>query len=460
MRNVFMPSLPEPSRRDLLRVGVGALGLGLADYLNLQAVANTPNAGRGKAKACIVLYCWGGMSHHETWDPKPDAPPEYRGIFNPIATAVPGIRIGEHMPRLARMTDKLAIIRSMHHRSSAHGKGMYWNMTGHPPMAPEVAANQPPSRQDWPNLASMIAHFRHAPSGLPSAVQLPYPMVDNNTLQAGENAGWLGMAYDPVIVRPDRGRPWGGVSRDLGAMVLRSAEGVDTNRLASRQHLAEVLDQGFQSKNCRGYEYFCQMASDILLRPSVRAAFNLDLEPVHVRQAYGEHLCGQSLLMARRLSEAGVPIVTVICAAGDLNGSVGDNWDTHGNNFNRLRNNLLPPLDRGASALLEDLHQRGRLDETLVVFLTEFGRTPRINVSAGRDHYPYCYSVALAGGGIRGGQVYGSSDRLGAFPRDLPCGPNDLHATIFDVLGIPLDAYLQDGSGRPLPITDGRVLPL
>jgi hypothetical protein len=202
------------------------------------------------------------------------------------------------------------------------------------------------------------------------------------------------------------------------------------------------------------------MAQDILLSSSVQAAFNLDHEPLHVRQTFGDHLCGQSLLLARRLTEAGVPIVTVICAAGDLNNAVGDHWDTHGNNFNRLRNDLLPPFDRGAAALLEDLRQRGRLEETLVVFLTEFGRTPRINGGAGRDHYPNCYSVALAGGGIRGGQVYGSSDRLGAFPRDLPCGPHDLHATIFQALGIPLDSHLADNSGRAFAITDGRPLPL
>ncbi len=200
--------------------------------------------------------------------PSPTPRPNIAAIFEPIATAVPGIRIGEHMPRLARHTDKLAIIRSMHHSSSAHGKGMYWNMTGHPPMAPEVAANQPPSRQDWPNLGAMVAYFRRARGGLPSAVQLPYPLVDNNTLQAGDNAGFLGMTCDPVIVRPDRGRPWGGVSRDLGAMVLRPAEGVDAGRLESRQHLTQILDQGFQSKNCRGYEYFCQMASDMLLGPA------------------------------------------------------------------------------------------------------------------------------------------------------------------------------------------------
>jgi Protein of unknown function (DUF1501) len=414
-----------------------------------------------RATSCIILYCWGGMSHHETWDPKPDAPREYRGEFQPIATAVPGVRIGEYMPRLARHTDKLAIIRSMHHRSSAHGKGMYWNLTGHPPPAPEVAANLPPSRQDWPNIGAMVSKFRHAPAGFPDAVQLPYPMVDNNTLQAGDNAGFLGLGSDPVIVRPDRGRPWGGVSRDLGTMVLRQPEGIDPARLAGRERLARLVDRRFPAVGSAGsYDHFRQLASDLLFTPGVQAAFDLDREPLPARDAYGDHLCGQSVLLARRLTGAGVPIVTVICAAGDLNGSSGDHWDTHGNNFVRLKRDLLPPYDRAVSALLNDLSARGRLDSTLVVMLTEFGRTPRINGAAGRDHYPLCYSVALAGGGVRGGQVYGSSDRLGALPRDRPTGPNDVHATIFHALGIPLDAHLTDSFGRPFPLTDGRVLPL
>jgi uncharacterized protein (DUF1501 family) len=446
-----------PRRRFLRQMGVSALGLSLADFLGAQASA--PASG-GRARSCIVLYCWGGMSHLETWDLKPDAPVEYRGEFRPIATRVPGIRVGEHIPLLAQHTDKLAVIRSIHHRSSAHGKGMYWNWTGHAPTAPEVAINMPPTRTDWPSLGAMVARFRHAPAGFPSAVQLPYPMVDNNTRQAGENAGWLGQAYDPVIVRPDRGRPYGGVSRDLGALVINPASGVETQRLHERQSLRGVLDQGFAVPVSRSFEQCCAMANDVLTSPRVQAAFNLDLEPMAVRQHYGEHICGQSVLLARRLLEAGVPIATVICAAGDLNGSAGDMWDTHGDNFTRLRRDLLPPFDAAASALLTDLAERGRLDDTLVVILTEFGRTPRINRSAGRDHYPLCYSVALAGGGIRGGQVYGASDRIGALPAEQPCEPNDLHATIFHALGIPLDATLVDQAGRSFPITDGRVLPL
>ena len=448
-------------RRFLRRIGLGTLGLSLTDFLAArQSVTANANPPPRRVRACIVLYCWGGMSHHETWDPKPDAPAEYRGEFRPIATAVPGIRVGEHMPLLAQHTDKLAIIRSIHHRSSAHGKGMYWNWTGHAPPAPEAAVNLPPSRTDWPSLGAMVSRFRRAPAGFPSAVQLPYPMVDNNTLQAGENAGWLGQSYDPIIVRPDRGRPYGGVSRDLGALVFNPAAGVVTPRLRARQSLTGMLDHGFAAPVNPSFENCSQMASDILTSSRVQAAFNLDLEPIALRQRYGEHICGQSVLLARRLLDAGVPMATVICAAGDLNGSSGDMWDTHGNNFVRLRRDLLPPFDAAASALLADLADRGQLDETLVVILTEFGRTPRINGSAGRDHYPLCYSVVLAGGGIRGGQVYGASDRLGALPADRPCNPGDLHATIFHALGIPLDATLADQAGRSFPVTEGRVLPL
>jgi len=441
------------NRRDLLKLSLGGFGISLPTFLHAGSDA------RQRQRTCIVLYCWGGMSHHETLDTKPDAPAEYRGEFSPIATVVPGIRIGEHLPRIAMHTDKLAIIRSMHHRSSAHGKGMYWNITGHPPFAAEVAANLPPSRQDWPCLGAMVSRFRQAPAGFPSAIQLPYPLVDNNTLQAGDNAGFLGSAADPVIIRPDRGRAWGGVSRDLGAMVLQQADGVDTSRLLGRQNLTQMLDQRFATAT-RSHDHFRQMASDMLLSPTVQAAFNLDREPIGMRDQYGDHLCGQSVLLARRLTEAGVPIVTVVCAAGDLNGSAGDHWDTHGNNFNRLKRDLLPPFDRAVSALLEDLRQRGRLDDTLVVMLTDFGRTPRVNGGAGRDHYPDAYSIFLAGGGIRGGQVYGSSDRLGAFPRDNPTGPADVHATIFQSLGIPLDTHLHDATGRPYPLCDGRPLPL
>jgi uncharacterized protein (DUF1501 family) len=447
------------SRRQMLRTSLGLLGVPLANCLQLQAAARA--TGQGRAKSCIVVYCWGGMSHLDTLDPKPDAPAEVRGQFKPIATATPGIRMMEHLPLLARQTERLAIIRSIHHQSTFHGKGMYWNLTGHPPAQAEAFVNQPPSREDWPCLAAMVSRFRSAPRGLPHAVQLPYPLVDNNTLQAGEYAGWLGATADPIILRTPRGKPFGGVSRDLGAPVLNLAEGTDSAQLDLRHRLRQRLE----SLNTRvpapaNAEHFHQLALDMLLNPAIRRAFDLDREDPRLADAYGDHIAGQSLLLARRLTEAGIPVVTVICAAGDLNNAVGDHWDTHNDNFNRLKDKLLPPFDRSVSALLDDLAQRGRLEETLVVMLGDFGRTPKINNGAGRDHYPNVYSVALAGGGIRGGQVYGSSDRSGAFPHDSPCGPNDLHATIFKALGIPLDAILHDRLGRPHQLTDGRPLPI
>lgn len=461
-------------RRWLGGCGVGLLGLSLLDYLTLRSQAaerQSPTRARigetpvlpgrvGQARACIVLYCWGGVSHLDTWDPKPHAPAEVRGEFQTIATAVPGIRFSEHMPRLARHMKRLAVVRSVHHHCTAHGKSMYWNRTGHAPPQPEVAANLPPSRNDWPTLGAQVARLRRTKRGLPGAVQLPYPLVDNGTLQAGDTAGWLGSAYAPLIVRPNRGKPYGGVSRDLGSMVFRLTEGVDAVRLNARRDLSRRLDHLFvNNAEMRGWARFQEQAADLLTNPQIQRTLDLDQEPSSLRDRYGEHLCGQSMLLARRLVEGGVPLITVVCAAGDLNGSVGDHWDTHGDNFNRLKNALLPPLDQGSSALLDDLADRGLLDTTLVVWLTEFGRTPRI-MGTGRDHYPFCYSVAFAGGGIRGGQVYGRSDSQGARPLDFPCGPGDLHATILHALGIPLDATLTDVQGRPLAICDGRPLPL
>jgi uncharacterized protein (DUF1501 family) len=445
------------SRRRWLRAGAGLLGLSLPQALALRAGAATGTAGFGKAKSVIVLYCWGGMSPHETLDPKPDAPLEVRGTYQSIATATPGVRVGEYIPKLAKQTKRLAIVRSVHHRSSAHGKGMYWNITGHPPPEPTTAANLPPTRSDWPCLGAMVGCFARPARGFPVAVQIPYPLVDNKTLQAGDNAGWLGQARDPVLVRPPAGRPYGGVSRDLGAPVLQLADGIDQDRFGARRGLAERLERAPKGES---FDRFRTMASDLLCSPKVRSAFDVTREDVRLRDRYGDHVCGQSVLLARRLTEAGVPFVQVVCAAGDLNGSAGDHWDTHGNNFVRLKRDLLPPLERALCALLDDLDDRGRLAETLVVVLTEFGRTPKINGGAGRDHYPNVYSVAFAGGGVRGGQVHGSSDRIGAFPREKPCGPADLHATIFHALGIRGDATLTDNLGRPIPLTEGTPLPL
>ena len=223
------------SRRQLMRTGAGMMGLSLPAwfYLQSQALAERPNRKTaGKAKSCIIVYCWGGMSHHETFDPKPEAPREIRGEFSPIPTATPGIQVSEHLPLLAKQTGKLAIIRSIHHDDSAHGRGMYWNLTGH---RPPRAGNIPPMRNDWPSLPAMVSKFREARRGVPKAVRLPYPMVDNDTLQAGEYAGWLGVEHEPIVMRTPAGKAWGGVSRTLGSEVLELGDNVDLSRVRSRR---------------------------------------------------------------------------------------------------------------------------------------------------------------------------------------------------------------------------------
>jgi hypothetical protein len=442
------------SRRRALSTSAGLCGLSLPGYLNLKAAAAEQSPVAATARSCIIIYLWGGMSHLESLDLKPAAPRKIRGEFEPIDTVVPGIRIGEHLPLLAQQTDKLAIIRSINHDDSAHGRGMYWNLTGH---RPPRAGNIPPLRDDWPSLPAMISQFRTAPRGVPNAVRIPYPMVDNNTLQAGEYGGWLGVPSDPIVMRPPTGDAFDGVSRSLGSEVLNLND-IDVPRLSSRRTLLESLDRS--KRESSGFQHFQELATDILAGSAVKQAYDLDRENPKVREKYGKHLGGTSLLLARRLTEAGVPIVQVCCAAGDLNGGAGDMWDTHGDNFNRLKKKLLPVFDQGASALLQDLSDRGTLGETLVAILTDFGRTPNINGGAGRDHYPHVYSIALAGGGIQGGQVYGSSDEQGAFPKNLPCTPPDVHATIFQAMGISPRAELRDMLGRPLPICDGEVLPL
>ena len=453
---------PDISRRKILATSLGCAGFSLADFLQLQSIAKENKTGnQGKAKSCIILFAWGGMSHLETWDPKPEAPKEIRGTFNTIPTATPGIHVGEHMPYLAKQTNKLAIVRSMHHGSSAHGKAMYWNFTGHKPPQSDTAANLPPSSSDWPSLLSVISKFKTAPPGLPSSIRIPYPLVDNGTLQAGEYGGWLGSSYNPIVIRTPKGKEFGGVSRDLGASRINPKEAINREVLSSRLGLLGHLDQ-FQGigHSINDMDYFRNLATDMLMSPNVRNAFDLDLESQATKDKFGNHICGQSMLLARRLVQAEVPIVTVACSAGDLNGSAGDHWDTHADNFNRIKNTMLPAFDRPAAALLDDLDERGMLDETLVVFLTEFGRTPKINKNAGRDHYPSCYSVAFAGAGIKGGQVYGKSDKSGSEPAENACGPADLHATIFEAFGIHHKTTITDRLGRPFPISDGEPLPL
>ena len=451
-------SMRVASRRRMLATTVGLGGLSLPALLALQAAAkDVPAQGpRRSAKSLIIVYLWGGMSHIDSLDPKPEAPREVRGAFQPISTATPGIALCEHLPLLARHTEKMAIVRSIFHDDSAHGRGMYWNLTGH---APPASGGLKPKSTDWPTLAAMISKLKKPPSDVPPAVRLPYPMVDG-VLQAGEYGGWLGVEHTPIIMRPSRGEEFGGVSPSMGVEPLRCGD-FDGSRIAERHGLLSRMDRPIGLPgDFAGFDHFNSLAKEMMLGSAVKTACDLEREAPRILESYGNHLGGQSMLLARRLTEAGVPVVQVCCAAGNLNGGVGDMWDTHADNFNRLKNRLLPVLDRGLAALLQDLESRGTLGDTLVAVLTDFGRSPQVNGIAGRDHYPGCYSVMLAGGGIRGGQVFGSSDATGSRPHSDPCGPPDIHATIFAALGLSPRAELRDHLGRPMAATDGRVLPL
>lgn len=440
------------TRREILQSTVAAAGLTVPTVLQMQAEATLPIS----AKRCIVVYCWGGISHYESWDPKPDALSEIRGEFTTIETNVPGIRFSEHLPLMSRHADKMAIVRSLYHKQGGHQQGMYHSITGHVPPPGLKALN----RTNSPSLAALMGRFQDPDSGTPNAIRVPYNMYDNGTLMAGEYAGWLGADYDPILMRTPTGKPFRGVSR-YTSRELDLKLNLNKERLLQRQTLQSQLERVVgQTAEYDRIDRFRQMAADMLLGSDVRDAYNLENEDPRIRAMYGDHIGGQSMLLARRLTEAGVPVVQVCAGAGDLAGGSGENWDTHRDNFKKLKERLLPIFDRSVSALFTDLEMRGLLEETLVVFLTDFGRTPKINNNAGRDHYPAVYSMAFAGGGIRGGQLYGSSDSNGARPLDDPCTPGDFHATALTAMGIDPHKELKDQFDRPFQICNGTALPL
>tara|TARA_B100000945_G_C20398861_1_gene606238 strand:- start:71 stop:1414 length:1344 start_codon:yes stop_codon:yes gene_type:complete len=440
------------TRREILQSTVAAAGLTVPTVLQLQAQATLPiNATR-----CIVIYCWGGISHYESWDPKPEALSELRGEFSTIQTNVSGVRFSEHLPLMSQHADKMAIVRSLFHKQGGHQQGMYHSITGHAPPPGVKALN----RTNSPSLAALVGRFQDPNSGTPNAIRVPYNMYDNGTLMAGEYGGWLGSDYDPILMRTPSGKPFSGVSR-YTSRELDLKLNLNKDRIVQRQILQLQLERTIgQTTEYDRLDRFRQMAADMLLGSDVREAYDLENEDPRIRAMYGDHIGGQSMLLARRLTEAGVPVVQVCAGAGDLAGGNGENWDTHRDNFKKLKDRLLPIFDRSVSALFTDLEMRGLLEETLVVFLTDFGRTPKINNNAGRDHYPAVYSMAMAGGGIQGGQIYGSSDSNGARPFENPCTPGDFHATALTAMGINPHSELKDQFDRPFQICNGNPLPL
>jgi hypothetical protein len=401
-----------------------------------QAGANVVAPGFGNAKRCIFMFMWGGPSQLDTWDLKPHAPVEIRGEFKPIATNVPGTFIGEHFPRLAKMADQYAIVRSMTHEDTAHLSSAHHVLTGH--HAPRRFSDAtPPSAADWPQLGSALAKLRPTSGNLPSCVTMPW-IVSHPAAPGGrapgQHGGWLGSKFSPMTVGDPNEKgfhiPGVGLPAD-----------VPFTRLSHRRELLEEADK--QLVASASWNDLSDQAFSLLTGSAAQRAFELSEEPASVRDRYGRNTHGQSLLLARRLAEAGVPLVTV-----NWHDDHQAFWDTHDNNFRKLKGRLMPTVDLGFSALMEDLRARGMLDETLLVWVGEFGRRPRITPgNGGREHWSRCFSAVLAGGGIRGGVVHGSSDKIAAYPREFPTSPGDLAATVFHALGIGPEEQLVDRQG-------------
>lgn len=461
------------SRRELLEVGGSSLlGLSLAGLLSTKAGAADHESGTikggphfGKAKNVIFVFLQGGPSHLDIWDPKPDAPSNIRGLFNPIATKTPGLRFSEHMPKLAQQTDKATFIQSVSYTPVGlfnHTAAHYQMLTGYTPDKVSPSGQlEPPSPRDFPNIGSVLARLR--PTTLPMFpfVVMPRPMQESNVIGKASNAGFLGRAYDPYFLYQDP---------NLGVKVEDLALRQDTSlpRLKRRGNLWESVNKGMPELQ-RAVESFALdkyygKAFDLILSGRAREAFNLDAEPSSLRDRYGRSTFGQSCLLARRLVEAGTQFVQVNWpAVANGNPSV-DAFDTHGANFGPLKDIHLPKLDPALATLIEDLDQRGLLDETVVLAIGEFGRSPIMGVSTsgnsnapdGRDHWPYCYTAMIAGGGIGRGKVYGQSDKHGSSPVDRPVHPTQLLATLYFAMGLAPDMTLYNDLGQPRPLVQAE----
>jgi len=456
------------NRRELLRLGgLPLLGMSLSQVLAGQAIAENNEASGvrssgsfGKAKRCILLFMWGGPSQLETWDLKPDAPTEVRGEFKPISTNVPGIHISEHFPQLAQRTDKLCIVRSMTHTDVNHTSATHFLLTGQPP---------PPTTEkslQWPHFGATLSALGRNQGPLPSLIQMR-PKVPGDVPRfveqsQGQSAGWLGAAHDPFTIDQDPNH------KDYAIPAMELSPELSIGRLEDRWNLLRKLNQQIDSKGplLDARDANSRKAFEILSSSaSGKGAFDLTHEPDALRDRYGRNPHGQSVLQARRLVEQGVPLVTVFWPNDGIK-NVSVYWDTHSRNFIDHKERLMPVADQAFSALLDDLENRGMLEDTLVIWTGEFGRTPRVgqrNSDAGagadgRDHWPGCFSTVLAGGGFKGGYVYGKSDKHAAFPDENPVAPQDLIATVYHSLGVPTGQILPDTGGRPHFVRPGNTI--
>jgi hypothetical protein len=431
--------------------GLGALGL------SLPAMSGAlPTVGSlGRAKSCIILFLAGGPPQHETFDPKPDAPVDLRGSFRPISTSVPGIHFSELLPLTAEWAHRMTVIRSMTTGINSHAVSGYQMMTGR---VHASAADVPASPKDWPSMGAVVGSLKPSAASPLTSVTLPEPVVNNpGILWPGQDGGFMGRTWDPSLFRCDPSQP------EFRIDSLSLPDGVSLERLEARQELAKDIDQQLRrierGDTLDGLDESQRKAFELLASTRTRGAFELGQERTAVRERYGRHKFGQSVLLARRLVESGVRLVQVNFPReeGDLS-SPNPLWDTHRKNDERLKGNLCPPFDHAFNGLMQDLQDRGLLDETLVVVMGEFGRSPKFNQFGGRDHWGSCFSVALAGAGIPGGRVIGASDRKGAYVSERPVRAAELSATIFHRLGIDPAGMFHDRLDRPLPIAEAAPI--
>ncbi len=444
-------------RRELLQVGYsGLLGLTLPGLLGQQAAAASkqsadvvPSVDKPprKPKSILLVFLTGAPSHHDTFDMKPDAPAEIRGEFKPIATSVPGFQICEHLPQLATRAHKYAVIRSFSHGDNNHLMSTHYVLTGE--LQPGGFFDKVASRDDWPSYSAGCAFLRPRRDGIPTGVNLPTFLLEGPLTWPGQHAGFLGPKYDPWQITGDPNKP------EFRVDNLTLGKGNDVPRLDSRLSLLNSLnrtqDRLADVAVSRRLTSEQELAFSILASSRLSQAFQLDRETNEVRDSYGRNTTGQSLLLGRRLIEVGVPVVQV---------NIGrvQNWDSHSAIFPTLKDRLLPPLDQGMGALLDDMEARGLLANTMVLMLGEFGRTPKINPQQGRDHWGPCFFGLFAGGGVQGGNVIGKSDKHAAFPITKPYSPNDLGATVYDALGIRPDTEVRDRFNRPVRLNRGEVI--
>jgi hypothetical protein len=461
----FEPAGRLPTRRDWLRLGIPAvLGAAVGRTLSATPLA-AAGPGFGRAKSVIVVFTSGGQSQLDTWDPKPDAPEQVRGIFRTIPTTVPGLRVCEHLPQLAKLARRYTVVRTMTHDDLDHGSACYLALTGQ--FHQRKSSNPPPRPTDFPALGAVLKRVRPTDRFPHTAVHVNGPQLCPREVSPGQFGGFLGRAHEPFevgnVLEADRLLEGLALPADVPADRLG-----DRRALVGRLEASSRVEARFPSVAER--QVLTRQAYELVAAPRVRAALDLDHEPPRLRDRYGRHRGGQACLMARRLVEAGVPWVTVFFNHGirgqddhpDDTDEYG--WDTHNDIFEAMERHLLPRFDISVSALLEDLHQRGLLKETLVVIMGEFGRAPLVAIeksfagrgSPGRKHWGACYSVVLAGAGIAGGGLHGRSDRFAANPQSDPVTPGDLTATLFHALGVDPSGHYTDLTDRPYRIATGE----